>query len=133
MLFYAMDAVMAQVDPAQAAEVVKNASNQGWAFGMLCTVMIATFGGLAYLVKTNVSLSYERELRMAARIDKLENEDQKVTRDLATEVTKALVGVTAAVGELTASSKELTKQIERSPCLLTAEEKELAAKGKGSR
>lgn len=98
-------------------DVIKAATSAGWAYGALCFVMLVSFVGLAWLVRTNYLQAGQRESRMAQRIDKLEENQTTVLLGLVRETKQALDNNTAATNMLVVKFEALATELSERPCL----------------
>lgn len=95
-----------------AEEIITRAAGEGgWLAALVAVVLLGAMVALVWLVKMWVVQSTDRELRLGARIDKIEDERYAQVTALAVSVEKALEQNTAALDRQTEALK--TK-----PCLM---------------
>ena len=80
-----------------AGEAIKAASHEGWVASLVVFAFVVAYGGLAFLVRTWLKQSETRELRMATRIDALEDYQRTTLHNLILQNTQAVSTLTSAL------------------------------------
>ncbi len=91
--------------------IIQQATNRGWEAGLLVFFFLVVVAFLGWLVRTWITTAAQREERMAARLDKVEDEQGDELRNLTVQCIEAFNKNTVAVDRI-------TDALERRPCLL---------------
>ena len=97
-----------------AAEVITKATGISWEAGMVALILVTCLGFLVWLVRQWLRESSDRENRMGARLDKLEDFQTSELKLLAVQCKEA-------VERNTASTTALKEALAGSPCLWSEE------------
>lgn len=92
-------------------QAISAASKSGWEATMVAVVLVSFMAALAWIGRAWMNQASQREIRMASRIDSLENFQRNELTGMLSDCRESLDGNSRAVSTLNAT-------LEHRPCLL---------------